>query len=625
MSNSNSSTNSISCSDTPVTDASTPVQEIPVLIVGAGPVGLFEAFLLTKMGIRVRVIERDTQISPLSRALGTQARSLEILAMVEDGFVDKFLSEGRILQNIQMFYGSRLMCNIPFDSDKDANSRYYLPLFMEQEKLSKVLEKELAEMGVQVEYGWELADTEVVGEEETHVKTVIRQTVAPSEGQERELRVVQSEYLVGSDGGRSTVRHKANIRFPGRTLHYKFIMFDGTIDTDLDLQDGNRITGVNHKTLIIFRIRDNHYRIIIEDGNYEPDADLDQIIRDQTVEEFEALVRATLHPGTKFKVVKNLWLTCYRINERRAESYIHKGRIFLAGDAAHVHSPAGGQGMNTGLQDAHNLAWKLGLVMNKLAPASLLQSYQDERVPMADRAIALSSSLILRGRDLGVIRHYINRLFLMLSPLLIYFRSSIFPRNANMLEIRYPANDINIPHKVQEQPKAEEHQVGARAPDGPLLSSDNNKVHVHQLTVGVGKFHVLVFAGNTLADPASSQEREKELAKRVEEHVSQWRSRWHFTTSQDKTDNQLFKVHIIAAGTSDSHDKGLLAKCARGDGHLFWDSSAEVHASYGVIVRFKDQGAIVVIRPDSHIGYRVQGLDEGAWADVNEYFQTILA
>lgn len=89
--------------------------------------------------------------------------------------------------------------------------------------------------------------------------------------------------------------------------------------------------------------------------------------------------------------------------------------------------------MNTGLQDAHNLAWKLGLVMNKLAPASLLQSYQDERVPMADRAIALSSSLILRGRDLGVIRHYINRLFLMLSPLLIYFRSSIFPRNANMV------------------------------------------------------------------------------------------------------------------------------------------------------------------------------------------------
>lgn len=238
MSNSSSSRNSISSSDTPIINASTPVQEIPVLIVGAGPVGLLEALLLTKMGIRVRVLERETQISPLSRALGTQARSLEILAMVEDGFVDKFLSEGRILQNVQMLYGSRPMCTIPFGNDKDENSRYYLPLFMEQERLSKVLEKELIKLGVKVEYGWELADTEVVGEEEeTHVKTVIRQTVSPSEGHERELRVVQSQYLIGSDGGRSTVRHKANIKFPGRTLPYKFIMFDGTIDTDLDLQD----------------------------------------------------------------------------------------------------------------------------------------------------------------------------------------------------------------------------------------------------------------------------------------------------------------------------------------------------------------------------------------------------
>ncbi|KAG0357150.1 hypothetical protein BG005_003859 [Podila minutissima] len=628
ISNSNSSTNSFSSSESPIIDASTPVQEIPVLIVGAGPVGLFEAVLLTKMGIRVRVIERENQISPMSRALGTQARSLEILSMVEEGFVDKFVSQGRAMNSAHMFYGSKLMCHLPFSQDKDENSRFYLPLFMEQERLSKVLEKDLGEMGVQVEYGWELADTEVVGEgtEETHVKTVIRQTVAPNDGQERELRVVRSEYLIAADGGRSTVRHKANLKFPGRTLLYKTIMFDGTIDTDLDLGDATAITGVNRKSLLIFRIRDNHYRIVVEDGSYEPDADLDQINRDLTVEEFEGLAHASLHPGTKFKVVKSLWLSCYRINERRAESYIHKGRIFLAGDAAHVHSPAGGQGMNTGLQDAHNLAWKLGLVMNKIAPARLLLSYEEERVPMADRAIALSSSLILRARDQGVIRHYIKRLFLIVSPLLVYFRSTVFPRSANMLDIRYPANDINVPHKVQEQPKEEAHQVGARAPDGPLLSPvDNNKVHVHQLTVGVGRFHILVFAGNSFADP-SCQEREKELAKHLEGHLSQWRTRWHFTSLEGgKTDNQLFKGHVIAAGMSgESHGNGLLDQRAQGDGRLFWDTSAVVHASYGVPVHAKD-GAIVVIRPDSHIGYRVQGLDKSAWEDVTEYFQTVLA
>ncbi|KAG0034440.1 hypothetical protein BGZ81_004690 [Podila clonocystis] len=596
MTNSNSSTSSFSSSESPIIDASTPIQEIPVLIVGAGPVGLFEAVLLTKMGICVRVIERETQISPMSRALGTQARSLEILSMVEEGFVDKFLSQGRFMNSAHMFYGTKHMCEIPFSIDKGESSRFYMPLFMEQERLSKVLEKELGEMGVHVEYGWELADTEVVGEgtEETHVKTVIRQTVAPNDSQERELRVVRSEYLIAADGGRSTVRHRANIKFPGRTLLYKTIMLDGIIDTDLELQDAVGITGVNRKCMLVFHIRDNHYRIIIEDGSYEPDADLDQINRDLTVEEFERLARATLHPGTKFKVVKNLWLSCYRINERRAENFIHKGRIFLAGDAAHVHSPAGGQGMNTGLQDAHNLAWKLALVMNKIAPASLLQSYEEERVPMADRAIALSSSLILRARDQG-------------------------------LEIRYPANDINVPHKVQEQPKEEVHQVGARAPDGPLLSADNNKVHVHQLTVGVGRFHVLVFAGNSLVNP-SCQEREKELAKHLEERLSQWRTRWHFTILEErKADNQLFKCHVIATGTAgESRGHGLLDQRTQGDGRLFWDISSEVHAFYGVPTHAKD-GAIVVIRPDSHIGYRVQGLDKGAWDDVTEYFQTVLA
>ncbi|KAF9305179.1 hypothetical protein BGZ74_011107 [Mortierella antarctica] len=647
MSNTNSSTNSFSSSESPIIDASTPVQEVPVLIVGAGPVGLFEAVLLTKMGIRVRVIERDLQISPMSRALGTQARSLEILAMIEDGFIDKFLSQARPLEDAHMFYGSRLMCKMPFA--KGADSRYERALFMEQERLSKVLAKELAEMGVQVEFGWELADTEVVeSAEDTHVKTVIRRRVAP-EGEENELRMIRSEYLIAADGGRSTVRHKANIKFPGKTLLLKTMMFDGTVDTDLELKDITVITGVNHKSMIVFRLSDNHHRVIIEMEDFVPDDDLDKINRELTVEDFERHARACLHPGTKFKVVENLWLTCYRINERRAENYIHKDRIFLAGDAAHVHSPAGGQGMNTGLQDAHNLAWKLALVMNKLAPANILQSYHEERQPMADRAIALSSKLLLRARDQGTMHHYVKRMFLTLSPLLAYVQSTVFPRAASMLEIRYPANNINLPHKTQEQPKEEVHQVGARAPDGPLLrllpvsineefssvgnnnatSLEEQRVYVQQLTIGVGKFHILVLVGKSFSDPLF-QEREKDLVKRIEENLSQWRARWHFNTLQD---SHMFELHVIAAGTmTESHGNGLLTKREQGDGLLFWDNTGEVHKSYGVPTKAKgrannvtDHGAIVMIRPDSHIGYRVEGLGKSSWADVDEYFRTILA
>lgn len=148
--------------------------------------------------------------------------------------------------------------------------------------------------------------------------------------------------------------------------------------------------------------------------------------------------------------------------------------------------------------------------------------------------------------------------------------------------------------------------------------------------MGVGKFHILVLVGKSFSDPASFQEREADMVRRVEENLSQWRTRWHFNSLQD---NQVFKLHVIAAGIMDqSHGNGLLAQRAQGDGRLFWDNTKGVHKSYGVPTKIKggankaiDQGAIVVIRPDSHIGYRVEGLGKSAWADVNEYFQTILS
>lgn len=212
-------------------------------------------------------------------------------------------------------------------------------------------------------------------------------------------------------------------------------------------------------------------------------------------------------------------------------------------------------------------------------------------------------------------------------------------------------NGINLPHKTQKPPKQEAHQVGARAADGPLLrllpvSKDPSPVHNNEMTsveeqrvfvqeviVGVGRFHILVLAGNALVDPVSFQEREEGLAKSIEDHLSQWRTRWHYTTVlSNKPDNQLFKVHVIATGSlSDTQRNGQLAQRTQGDGRLFWDCSAEVHEKYGVPAKAKghtgsmNQGAIVVVRPDSHIGFRVQGLDKSAWEDVTGYFETILA
>ncbi|KAF9367348.1 hypothetical protein CPC16_006607, partial [Podila verticillata] len=206
------------------------------------------------------------------------------------------------MKNVHMFYGSHFRSKMSFT--KGTDSRYEGALLMEQERLSKVLAKDLAEMGVNVEFGWELADTEVVeSAEDTHVKTVIRRTVAP-EGEERELQVIRSEYLVAADGGKSTVRHKANIKFSGKTLVAKTIMFDGILDTDLDLQDFTVITGVNQKSVLVFRMSDNRHRVVLEMDDFTPEDDLEKINRELTVEDFERETKAYLHPGTKFKVVE---------------------------------------------------------------------------------------------------------------------------------------------------------------------------------------------------------------------------------------------------------------------------------------------------------------------------------
>jgi 2-polyprenyl-6-methoxyphenol hydroxylase-like FAD-dependent oxidoreductase len=169
--------------------------------------------------------------------------------------------------------------------------------------------------------------------------------------------------------------------------------------------------------LLVFPLTDGNTRIAIEAGTIEPGEDLSKTLQDLTVERLEELVCECIAPS-KFKVTETAWLTLFKINERRAEHFVYKNRVFLAGDSAHVHSPAGGQGLNTGLQDAHNLAWKLAFVLNKVAPESILETYE-EREAMADRAIAVSSKLLQRNRDNGFVNMLFRRIFYAISPVLI--------------------------------------------------------------------------------------------------------------------------------------------------------------------------------------------------------------
>ncbi|KAF9147715.1 hypothetical protein BGX20_006579, partial [Mortierella sp. AD010] len=298
-------------------------------------------------------------------------------------------------------------------------------------------------------------------------------------------------------------------------------------------------------------------------------------MEDLTVEKFEKLVSECIAPTT-FKVKTTSWLTVFKINERRAEHFVYKNRIFLAGDSAHIHAPAGGQGLNTGLQDAHNLAWKLAFVMNGVAPESLLETYE-EREDMADRAIALSSKLLNRNYSDGFFSHIGKLVFFHAAPLFAYLAKvfSLTP-DVGMMNIRYHESVLNKHHETQPAPSPD-YQVGIRARDGLLhhilppngLGSQTTQIRLHELMKGIGRFHILVFTSDMLAQRENVSEvngiyttRAKELGHNIDNYLTQWRSKWSYASDmQDgyQNDKDLFKIHVISGSvTFEGEDKAYL-------------------------------------------------------------------
>ncbi|KAF9979911.1 hypothetical protein BGZ75_009078 [Mortierella antarctica] len=572
--------------------------QTPVLISGAGPVGLMAAIMLTRLGVRCRIIERDMTISSMSKALSIHARTLEIFE--QTGLIDRFLAKGHPISQFNFYFNDTLS---QFPGLVNSISHYDYALFIEQAKTVSILNEELETQGLKVERGWELMDTRVVDEAgKTWVETTIRRALdgtntrstesnivgvveldAEQVDKEYETETVRSEYLIAADGGKSVVRHKVNIPFIGRTLDNTVILFDGQVETDLDISNITVINGRNNKTMNVFPLSNGQVRIMVDASELDPKQEL-------TLEAFAKIAQAAAYPA-KFLITSSSWLTFYKVNERRAESFAYKNRIFLAGDAAHVHSPAGGQGMNLGLQDAYNLTWKIALVLNGMADPHLLETYHDERAPVATN-----------------------------------------------LTIRYNENAINQRHNTQPVLK-EEYRVGQRAHDGPLArvllggKTSEDPVRLHQLLQGPGIFHILVFTSDMLSiTTPTSKTNEEQLNKNLTRYLAEWQSKWTLGTKQHPT-RSLFNAHVAAAlpeTLSASHfedpsriQADSLSTKDVGGGRVYLDTTGIVHERYGVPVK-AGSGAIVVVRPDSHVGYRVQGAGTPAWEDVDQYLNSIL-
>jgi len=350
-----------------------------VLIVGAGPVGLVAATELARRGVRVRVIDKLSAPAPESRALAVHARSLDMFAQL--GIVDELIGTGVKCVGMEMYSGHDQLFRIPLDS---VDAAYPFSLNTPQSETERVLTAHLATLGVGIDRGIELTalSQDAAG---------VRATLQHPDGDTEE---VSAHWVIGADGAHSTVRHLVGDKLEGTFVGEHFVLGDVRIGTHAErsLDPATMYTFFSPAgPVLVFPFRGGRARVMAQISSQ---AALDQ---QNLLGELQQIVDDRVGG---ISVGDPHWLATFEIRHALVRRYRH-GRVFLAGDAAHIHSPAGGQGMNTGMQDAFNLAWKLAAVVDGQAGDGLLDSYEAERRPIAEAVITftdrLTKAATLRG------------------------------------------------------------------------------------------------------------------------------------------------------------------------------------------------------------------------------------
>jgi 2-polyprenyl-6-methoxyphenol hydroxylase-like FAD-dependent oxidoreductase len=446
--------------------------DVEVLIAGAGPVGLALALELQRFGIRFRIVEKKAQRSVTSKALGLQPRLSEVFAI--QGIEEKFAARGfSDIRALNARSGAKKLLTItvrPPANQAGRDACQPRMLVIPQSATEEILETTLQERGHEVERRRELIGFE---QDAGGVTAEVR-----SEDGLRET--IRAQFLVSCEGAHSLVRKQAGFSFAGATMPLRFLLADVTIDWDLP---ENEVQVWFHRDGVFGALPfgAQKWRLIVERAE-SPDEAAQEVT-------LELVQRLAVERTSKknIRIHDPLWLSDFRINARMVDRFRDR-RLFVAGDSAHIHSPLGGQGIATGIQDATNLAWKLAAVLREAAPDSLLDTFDEERKPIA-RAV-------LRGTSAA------SNLVFTMNPVLRFVRERlVFPilrtgfvqrrliGNASQLEVNYRGRSLAT-HLDQRFSRTRV-RAGDRAPDIVFKRGDE-RVSLFRL---IGTFGMLALFG----------------------------------------------------------------------------------------------------------------------------------
>ena len=420
-----------------------------MLVVGAGPTGLVMAHELARHGVECRLIEKARERPGTSRAIAILPRTMEVFDLMR--LADDFLAAGRRIPALNFFSDDERIVRIALDR---LDSPYPFALGLPQDQTERILEEHLTRQGVSVERPAEIM---ALSQNQEGVSARVRFDGTGTEE-------IRCDYLLGCDGARSTVRHLLGMPFRGGRYKESVLLADVGIEGYIEKHEAQGFMHPNGLTLC-FPLPEGRYRLVAPDPpphwGIEP-----------TLEQCQSLIngRGLGH----LRLTDARWTSTFQISHRQVDHF-RSGRVFLAGDAAHIHSPLGAQGMNAGIQDAFNLAWKLALVSSRAARFDLLDTYETERKPIDARIIRWTDRgtrlLLWRGPN----AHTVLRQTLAFLASFDFIRRGIV-RAASQIDATYRDSPIIEEHSLKGGP-----QAGDRAPDATIRSTTGASLRLFDL------------------------------------------------------------------------------------------------------------------------------------------------